>query len=493
MTRIFISYDRDDRTITRQLAAQLRRVYGYDEVWFDENIRGGADWWAEIRRQIARCDIFMFLLSDESLKSEYCQRERDEADRLNKKILPVRIAPVTEIPENLRNIQYVDMSEGEITVENFTELTAAIQEISDRLSGVRRTRILSTQEAAKAQARNRARRQTLLLALGLLLVVLGAGAFIVQGNLPLKSGAIAFTSSRDGNPEIYLANGGLGGWFSGLLGRNPRNITQDRSRDEGATWSPDGTRIAFVSYADGKAGIYTMRADGGDNPTRLADGFAPAWSPDGLKIAFARIPGGQSGRDIFLMNPDGSSVSNITNSPTDDSYPTWSPDSLKIAYQSRTPRAAEIGLPNQWERWDIFIMDVDGANVRNLTNEADADDAQPAWSPNGRFVAYQSNRARIISDVGSTDPTIDNNPEVYVLNTAGGQPIDITNHTANDSFPAWSPDGTQMAFVSDRDGNLEVYVMDVACIAEAKGCVNVPARRLTNAGEADVLPVWRPS
>src|SRR5215510_13836527 len=57
MTSIFISYDRDDRPLTRQLATQLRRVYGFDQVWYDENIRGGEDWWDEIRKQIADRDI----------------------------------------------------------------------------------------------------------------------------------------------------------------------------------------------------------------------------------------------------------------------------------------------------------------------------------------------------------------------------------------------------------------------------------------------------
>src|SRR5262245_25906667 len=133
MTRFFISYDRDDRTLTRQLAGQLRRVYGYNDVWFDENIYGGEHWWAEIRQQIATCDIFIFMLSGDSAESPYCEKERAEAELLRKPILPVRIAQMEVIPEKLRDIQYVDMSEGQITVENFTELNAAIRQIAQRI------------------------------------------------------------------------------------------------------------------------------------------------------------------------------------------------------------------------------------------------------------------------------------------------------------------------------------------------------------------------
>src|SRR5262245_52651008 len=151
MTSIFISYDRDDRPLTRQLATQLRRVYGFDQVWYDENIRGGEDWWDEIRRQIADREIFMYLLSEDSATSPYCQAEHAEAQRLHKEVLPVRIAPVKEIPDHLKQIQYVDMSEGTITVENFTELNAALKRISDKIDRDERQRM------AKVSAKPRSR------------------------------------------------------------------------------------------------------------------------------------------------------------------------------------------------------------------------------------------------------------------------------------------------------------------------------------------------
>src|SRR5687768_1742912 len=136
MTSIFISYSRRERTIIQQLASQLRRIYGNEEVWYDEDISGGQRWWDEIRRQIAACEIFMFMLSEESAQSEYCRKEYEEAQRQGKEIFPVRIQPIApeNIPDFLREIQYVDIysaNEAEITsAENIIKLAAAINPLS---------------------------------------------------------------------------------------------------------------------------------------------------------------------------------------------------------------------------------------------------------------------------------------------------------------------------------------------------------------------------
>ena len=128
MVRIFISYSRVDRPFVDRLVPLLDKVY--DSVWFDENLHGGQEWWKEILHHITACDIFIYLLSNESLASRYCRAELEEAQRLHKKILPVLVRAQTRIPEDLSEIQYVDMSAG-IKSESITRLLAGIKRLSD--------------------------------------------------------------------------------------------------------------------------------------------------------------------------------------------------------------------------------------------------------------------------------------------------------------------------------------------------------------------------
>ncbi|MEZ4671005.1 MAG: TIR domain-containing protein [Anaerolineae bacterium] len=129
MPRIFISYSRVDRALTADLAARLRRINGTENVWYDEALHGGDVWWRSILDQIARCDIFMYLLSRDSLESPYCLAELNEARRLRKPVLPVLVRDRTPIPPDLSVIQYVDMSSG-VTLDTITDLEAAINTLA---------------------------------------------------------------------------------------------------------------------------------------------------------------------------------------------------------------------------------------------------------------------------------------------------------------------------------------------------------------------------
>src|SRR5262245_40389172 len=110
--RIFISYSRVDRQLCVDLATRMRRVYGYERVWFDETLHAGEGWWQEILDQVRRCDIFLIMMTRETFESEYCQAEYKEAKRLNKALLPLLVRARTEIPDYLKHIQYVDTSMG---------------------------------------------------------------------------------------------------------------------------------------------------------------------------------------------------------------------------------------------------------------------------------------------------------------------------------------------------------------------------------------------
>jgi len=162
------------------------------------------------------------------------------------------------------------------------------------------------------------------------------------------------------------------------------------------------------------------------------------------------------------MDADGNNQRNLTNSPHLDWYPSWSPDGKRIAFTSNKKGGLEIKDGNL----EIYLMDADGNNQRNLTNNRHHD-WEPSWSPDGKRIAYASLRNR--------------NREIYVMDADGGNRRNLTNNPFKDSEPAWSPDGKRITFVSNRDGNLEIYMMD------ANGGNQ---RNLTNNPHADTDPAW---
>ena len=197
----------------------------------------------------------------------------------------------------------------------------------------------------------------------------------------------------------------------------------------------------------------------------------PAWSPDGKQITFVsyrdleQVPKGEIHRgEIYLMNADGTNPVNLTQVPERaDGVSSWAPDGKQIAFTS-----AELFNADLLANSDIFVMDADGANPINLTNH-EALDETPDWSPDGNRIAFSSDR--------------DGNWEIYVMNIDGTNLINLTNHPGKDGRPDWSPDGNQIAFTSYRDGNLEIYVMN----ADGTNPIN-----LTNHPDEDNHASWSP-
>jgi hypothetical protein len=123
MSSIFICYSRVDQHMTEQLALLLRKAYNH--VWYDDNLHGGEEWWSEILKEIAACQHFIFLMSDASINSDWCQKELHEATRLNKHVLPVLVRARTQVPDDLRRIQHIDMATG-VTVDGLNQLYATL-------------------------------------------------------------------------------------------------------------------------------------------------------------------------------------------------------------------------------------------------------------------------------------------------------------------------------------------------------------------------------
>jgi Tol biopolymer transport system component len=271
----------------------------------------------------------------------------------------------------------------------------------------------------------------------------------------LPEGRIAFTSDRDGGKDIYVMNAD---------GSGQTNLTSHPDDDWGPDWSPDGMSIAFVSERDGNPEIYVMDADG-TNQRRLTDApsgdWWPAWSPDGRLIAFESDRDGNL--EIYVMNADGSGQTNLTNHPERDLLVSWLPDSAHIVFESRRPL------------FDGYVMNADGSGVTRLTNyivgyRYTIHEGPPVLSPDGTRFAQVSGP---YMDMPNTEVRVANVDDFY-----GGC---STNLPGDCLGPAWSPDSTRIAFVSDHDGNNEIYVMNADCSDETN---------LTNHLADDSGPTW---
>ena len=204
--------------------------------------------------------------------------------------------------------------------------------------------------------------------------------------------------------------------------------------DRFPSWSPDGTKIVFGRTTfTVKSQIYVMNADG-SNPTRLTNNAfsdrQPVWSPDGSKIAFVSDRDGND--EIYVMNPDGGNQVRLTNNTSFDFDPAWSPDGTKIALSSNRDFPANPG--NGVNPFEVYVMNADGSNAVRLTNNTSAD-AQPTFSPDGTKIAFMTQRSGLAL--------------VFVMNANGSNQVNITQSTTLDSAdPEWSPDGTTIAFTS---------------------------------------------
>jgi TolB protein len=282
---------------------------------------------------------------------------------------------------------------------------------------------------------------------------------------PTRDGANLFTVGADG---------------SGLT-----RLTGLRGVEGDSSWSPDGSKVAFVRARNPERGpyeIWVVNADG-SGLVRLTRhrGFsiAPAWSQDGGKIVYATDAGRRRRLGLYVMNSDGSGKQRLRTSRTRDySDPSWSPDGAKVAFAILRPAETQRGFDSS-----IAVIDADdGGNLRRLTRRGGPDELNPNWSPDGTDIAFERNR---LFDVRQSD--------IWLMNADGSGKRRITATRVYETNPVFSPDGARIAFTGDRDNRrlsserlgrgFELYTMAL----DGSGIVRVTTNR-----RPDLFPDWQP-
>lgn len=205
-------------------------------------------------------------------------------------------------------------------------------------------------------------------------------------------------------------------------------------------WSPDGSSIAFARRTEeadeavptvANASIHIIGIDGTGERKLAEDAAFPSWSPDGGSIVFVTDPEGAS--QIVQVNGDGSGLVRLTNGPT-DMNPAWSPDGTHIAFSSARSEKPELATDALHpglnittavaprSAADIYVMKPDGTGIIRLTHESEND--QPAWSPDGVFIAFTSSRT--------------GDYELFVMKGDGTEVTRRTSLQGTDSEPSWT-------------------------------------------------------
>jgi Tol biopolymer transport system component/DNA-binding winged helix-turn-helix (wHTH) protein len=241
---------------------------------------------------------------------------------------------------------------------------------------------------------------------------------------------IAFISNRDGKASLFVMDAD---------GANPRRLTDDALAR--LSWSPDGRWIVFATTRAGNADLCVINADGSQltqlthNPEN--EGF-PVWSPDGKKILYNNDRDGVA--QLYAMNTNGSGVTRISHSAEHEWQQDWSPDGQQIVFTRSRHRGVQR---------DIWLMNADGSNPRLLASAPGNDELLfPCFSPDGQRIAFH----RRVASPLQTD--------VWMMNADGSRQTRLTY--LGGGVPAWSPDGKKLAFQSQkRTGNNEIYAMQV--------------------------------
>jgi Tol biopolymer transport system component len=282
-----------------------------------------------------------------------------------------------------------------------------------------------------------------------------------QGN---NKNTIVFVSDRTGNCEIYLINAD---------GTGLKRLTNNTSYDNRPEWSPDGKQIIFCSERDNKdEDLYIMDADG-SNVKRITNTpyreYFPTWSPDGNQIAFTSRKNDYA--QTFIMNIDGTGLRELRKVRDADFHPCWSPDGKKMAIA-----IFKDGLQN------IFTINIDGTGLKPLTT---THAMTPSWSPDGKKIAFS----------GASD---EYNLDIYIIDADGSNLRQLTKLQGHDEFPDWSPDGQKLTKLQGHDEFPDWSPDGQKLLFENRGSIYIinadgtDLKNITPYSKSNTYGKWRP-
>ena len=304
-------------------------------------------------------------------------------------------------------------------------------------------------------------RKNALLAITVLMAAAFACVFLPfgLGGSGVPSGQIVYQSDQDGNFELYKID---------LASNTTTRLTNNSAEDVSPAYIAAKKRIGFVSDRSGDGlNIYQMdlRGEAVEKlfPQNLIVDY-PVWSPDGAEIVASMCADYKSTDknclyDIFILDPLGPVFTKLTDTPAASEWvPDWSPNGRKIAFASDRDGDSEV-----------YIMNVDGSGLIQLTKN-NGYDGRPRWSPDGSQLAFETDR--------------DGDWDIYIMNADGSNPHAVTiNAKSSDWNESWSPDGRWLVYASNTGGNDDLFIIRVD---------GTDQRRLTNNTTRDISPVWVP-
>lgn len=273
------------------------------------------------------------------------------------------------------------------------------------------------------------------------------------GGVSLADSKIYFVSDRTGAKEI---------WVMDSDGRNQRPITRFNSISIEPAVSPDGTRIAFTSYARGNPQVFLFSVDPArdlrfKNQTASLSS-SPAFTPDGQHIVYSSSAGTDRCCRIFIANLDETGFRPITAPGPIDTEPKVNP---------RTG-ADLVFVSERSGRFQIYRMNVEGADVERLT-PGEGEASNPAWAPDAQHIAFAWTRGYAPG-----------NYNIFVMDVATREYTQLTHQEGKNEHPSWAPGGRHIVFSSTRSGKLQIWSM----LADG-----TRLRQLTTEGNND-RPVW---
>jgi TolB protein len=241
---------------------------------------------------------------------------------------------------------------------------------------------------------------------------------------------IYFVSARSGTKEI---------WSMDYDGASQQQLTHLHSIALSPRVSPDGSRVAFSGITRGNWNLlmYSTELHRLVSFPSFGDSMSPAWSGDGNRLAFSSSRTGDP--EIYSCDANGGNLKRLTDVKGPDVSPVWNPKTgAQIAFVSGRSGLAQI-----------YMMDSDGSNVQRLTNGGYA--VSPSWSPNGQFLVF--------SWIRHYGPGAPGAQDIYIMDVATRQWVQLTHDGGRNDFPSWAPDGRHIVFQSNRSGSEQIWSM----------------------------------